>query len=323
MNRLRAYINLRPYLLPISLGGLGLLLLARILLAGADFAVAQDFGTLVLVLLVGGIMVVALHSLVRLSMSYLRTLSIRRARRETLAEHARFLRRLDHELKNPLTALRAGLKTLTLTGLSDAQAQMVEMMEAETLTLTRLVTDLRKLAELEIQPLSLGRVDLAELLGEASQAQLERAGSAKELTVTVQPPGLGWHGDADLLALALHNLLDNAFKYTQADDKITLSATLSPGPSGLGSGDLVIQVADTGAGIDEADLPHVWDELYRGAQLVKVPGSGIGLALVKAIVERHGGRATLASEPGQGVTVTLHLPGGILPDGQSPNGGPS
>ena len=73
-------------------------------------------------------------------------------------------------------------------------------------------------------------------------------------------------------------------------------------------GAVAIEIADTGPGIPEEELPQVWDELYRGEGARGIPGSGLGLALVKAIINRHGGSATIRSRPGQGTEVALRLP---------------
>jgi two-component system OmpR family sensor kinase len=110
-------------------------------------------------------------------------------------------------------------------------------------------------------------------------------------------------GDRDLLFLAVHNLLDNALKYTRQGDTIELRAYED-------GSDIVVEVADTGPGIPEAEQAHVWNELFRGQGARGIAGSGLGLALVKSIVLRHGGSVDLRSRPGQGTVFTIHLPTG-------------
>ena len=289
------------YLLPVALGILGLLLLVRILLADTSVLIPEDTDVVVLVVLLGVGMIAAIHTLVRLSMGYLRSLSIQRARRETLAEHRRFLQRLDHELKNPLTALRTGLGTLSLTCLDSQQRQIVETLETETLRLNRLVTDLRKLAALEAQPLNLQPLDIDAFVADFVQLEQERfEASQRTLTSHVDAARKIWIADEELLALALHNLLDNALKYTQPGDTIHLRISALH--------ELAIEVSDCGIGIPVQALPQIWEELYRAEQVEKIPGSGIGLALVKAIVERHEGTVDVESKPGQGTTVSIRLP---------------
>lgn len=292
---------IRRYWLPLTLGGLSLLLLLRVYLLDALVLVPDDIDIIVLVALLGIALVAALYTLVRISMDHLRLRSVRQVRQEALAEHRRFLSRLDHELKNPLTTLRTGLKTLMLTNLNEQQQQLVETMEAETLRLNRLVTDLRRLADLESGPLHLEAIKIEPFIQNIVQLEQERFDAGQRaLTVKTTLGQPTWVVDEDLLALAIHNLLDNAFKYTHPGDTIGLRATTQQ--------ELLIQVADTGSGIEPSALPQVWEELYRAPQLAKITGSGIGLALVRAIVERHNGRVQIESTPGQGTTVTLLLP---------------
>jgi two-component system OmpR family sensor kinase len=126
----------------------------------------------------------------------------------------------------------------------------------------------------------------------------------RELTLTV--PRAPWplpdvNGDPDLLFLAVHNLLTNAIKFTQPGDRIEVRAQ-EDGAS------VLIEVADTGPGIPEDEIPMVWEELYRGQGARGVAGSGLGLALVRAIAERHGGAVGLRSREGQGTVFALRLP---------------
>ena len=292
----------RNFLLPVLLGLFGLLLLLRVFAGGALILVPEDIDVVLLVLFLSVAIVVAIHTLVRLSMGYLRELSVQRVRRETLTEHGRFLRRLDHELKNPLTTLRAGLSTLSLTTLDDQQKHLIQTMQTETLRLSKLVSDLRKLSDLEAQPLNLQPIDIEAFIHSVKQMEQERFESEeRQLTCRVEAARSEWVVDEDLLTLAIHNLLDNALKYTQPGDKVQLNVQAQT--------DLVIQVTDTGQGIPPEALPHVWEELYRAEQMQeKVAGSGIGLTLVKAIVERHGGNVSVVSKPGMETAVSITLP---------------
>jgi two-component system OmpR family sensor kinase len=220
-------------------------------------------------------------------------------------ERRRFLRRLDHELKNPLTAIRAGLANLKDAPSEVAQRDALTSVETQVLRISRLVADLRKLAELEIRPLERTPVDVTALLQEAVAVAQDRPEAAtRRIALTV--PQAPWPlphvpGDWDLLFLAVYNLLDNALKFTQAGDRVEVRAFEN-------GSTVAVEVAETGPGILEEDLPHVWEELYRGRSARGVPGSGLGLALVRAIVERHGGRALLRSRAGQGTVFTLILP---------------
>jgi signal transduction histidine kinase len=222
-------------------------------------------------------------------------------------DHRRFLRRLDHELKNPLTAIRAGLANLADVCPEEARQGTLPSLEAQVLRLSQLSSDLRKLAELETQSLESTSVDMTTLLREAFAIIQEQPGSAsRPLTLTL--PQAPWplphvRGDPDLLFLAIHNLLSNALKFTRPGDRVEVRG-LEDGAS------VVVEVADTGPGIPEEEIPYVWEELYRGQGARGIPGSGLGLALVRTIVERHGGRVTLRSRHGQGTVFALRLPTG-------------
>ncbi len=224
-------------------------------------------------------------------------------RQEQADAHRRFIRRLDHELKNPLTAIRAGLANLA----GQAGDPVVASVRAQVDRVARLSTDLRKLAELEAQPLEPEAVDLGQLLTELVESVQERAEvAARHLQLAL--PRAPWPlppiaGDRDLLFLALYNLLDNACKFSRPDDTIEIRA-FEDGSS------VAVEVADTGPGVPEEDLPHLGEELYRGSAPRTVEGSGLGLALVQAIVARHHGAMAIRSRVGRGTVVTLRFPVG-------------
>lgn len=293
--------RIRRYWLVITLGLLGLSVLARVVFGDAYVLVPEDVSFIVLVALLSAALIAAIYRIVHISMSHLRRRSIWQARGQTLAEHRRFLSRLDHELKNPLTALRAGLKTLELTELDERQRQLVETLEEETLRLSRLLLDLRKLAELEAQPLNLQPVNVKSFVMHIVQTERDRfEAGGRTLLHHVAATQDTWVFDEDLLALAINNLLDNAFKYSRSGNSVHLHV--------MAQQELVIRVADTGIGIPADALPHIWEELYRAPPMEKITGSGIGLALVQAIIERHEGRVEIESEFGRGTTAAIYLP---------------
>ncbi|MBN1581014.1 MAG: HAMP domain-containing histidine kinase [Anaerolineae bacterium] len=230
---------------------------------------------------------------------------IAQMRTQAAEDHRRFLQRLDHELKNPLTAIRAGLANATNGSTTPDQQEALASVETQVVRLSRLTADLRKLAELETRPLERVPVNIAELLEELiSLAQEQPQAVARKLTLTLSQvpwPVPDVPGDWDMLFLAVYNLIGNALKFTRPGDAIEIRA-FEDGAF------VVIEVADTGPGIPEDELPRVWDELYRGQGARGIPGSGLGLALVRAIVERHGGQAMLRSRAGQGTVMTMRLP---------------
>jgi len=258
-----------------------------------------DLGTLSLLgsLILSGSLAIHLVVAARAAQKHQR--GIARVRHKTAEERRRFLQRLDHELKNPLTAIRAGLANLADGSTTAARQEALASVEAQVMRLSRLTSDLRKLAELETRPLDRAPVDVAELLREAvasAQEQVEAGGRRLALTLPQAPwPVPAISGDWDLLFLAAYNLLDNALKFTRPGDTVEVRV-FEDGTS------VAIEVADTGPGIPEEELPLVWEELYRGQGARGISGSGLGLALVRAIVERHDGQVTVRSR------VAVRLP---------------
>lgn len=234
-----------------------------------------------------------------------RTRARLQARREldgALAEQAarqrRLLSRLDHELKNPIQGIRTALADEP----SDRQRTSIEVQSRR---LTRLMSDLRKVGEVEHTELELAPLDPTALVEEAVDALRELPGTAERQLVVSLPraprPLPPITGDDDLLFLAVSNVLGNAVKYSAPGDAVEVRGREEEGW-------LVLEVADTGRGIPDDELEVVWEELGRGREVRGVEGSGLGLPLVRAIVRRHGGECTLQSWHGEGSTVTLRLP---------------
>jgi two-component system OmpR family sensor kinase len=282
--------------------GSGLSLLVRFASFGNPVLYLRaDLATLILIIVV---------LLTLLSYSALWVVTRLEQQRQRLTSQAtddrlRFLRRLDHELKNPLTAIRAGIANASEAPDEAARQEAFVSVETQALRLSRLAADLRKLAELETRPLERVDVSIATLLQETFDLIQERA-TDRQLSLNI--PQAPWplpliSGDPDLLFLAMHNLLENAVKFTRPGDRVEIRA-FEDGNT------LVIEVADTGPGIPDDELPYVWEELYRGQSARGVPGSGLGLALVRAVIERHSGRVSLRSRIGQGSVFTLRLPVG-------------
>ncbi|SDF85240.1 sensor histidine kinase [Klenkia brasiliensis] len=250
----------------------------------------------------------SLLAVVGLGAAALRDRTWRRRLAERVAEAGQdrrlLLSRLDHELKNPLTAMRAA--TANLAAVADpAQDAAVGTIEEQVLRLSRLTTDLRKIADIESARIDRRPVDLTDLIEEMVDVARDLPGAA-ERQISVDLPRAPWPlppvpGDADLLSLAVANLLDNALKYTPPGGRVEVRAREA-------AGEVVVEVADTGQGIPPDELPQVWEEMYRSPSARAVPGSGLGLPLVRAVVERHGGSVHADSRVGSGTLVRLALP---------------
>lgn len=218
-----------------------------------------------------------------------------------------FLRRLDHEIKNPLTGLRAALVNLQEAQTADERSQAGLNAGRAVERLTRLLTDLRKLADLDERPIERYSVNVPELLDDVVEAA--RAIPAYEgrnislLIPKIPSPFPMITGDRDLLVLAVYNLVENALKFTSANDSVEVRA-LEDGRS------IVIEVADSGAGIPAEDLSKIFEELYRGSNARSTEGSGLGLALVNRIAVLHGGGVGVRSSQSEprGTVITLRLP---------------
>lgn len=232
---------------------------------------------------------------------------LERSLRESEQGRQRFVRRLDHEIKNPLTGLRAALVNLQEMHDSAERQRAAENANRAMERLTRLLNDLRKLSDLEERSIERMPVDIPELLEdvvEATRALPAYQGRTVNLLVTKVPSPLPpVHGDRDLLSLAVYNLVENALKYTSAHDSIEVRA-LEDGRA------IVVEVADSGAGISSDDLSKIFEELYRGSNARSTEGSGLGLALVHRIVMLHGGQINVRSRQNgpRGTVFTVKLP---------------
>jgi two-component system, OmpR family, sensor kinase len=230
-------------------------------------------------------------------------------------DRLRFLARLDHELKNPLTAIRAGLANAEQAPGGREGGTALASVSAQADRITRLVSDLRKLADLETQAIEAAPVDLPGLLREVAEAVSDLPGAGQR-SIRVTVPQAPWplpliEGDRDLLFVVVQNLAGNAVKFSAPGDTVEIRAS-EDGQA------LLIEVADTGIGIPADEIGQVWEELARGRAARSLPGTGIGLALVRVITARHGGRVAIRSREGQGTVVSLWLPlpagSGTAPD---------
>lgn len=209
----------------------------------------------------------------------------------------RFLRRLDHEVKNPVTAMRTALATV------DSNAPGIQVATAQATRLSALVQDLSKLADLETRPLECIAVDMEQVARDAIDA-VQATRPDREYGIAF--PSVPWpvphvRGDEDLLLVAMFNLVANAAKYSDAGARIEVRGSES-------DGFVAVEVSDSGWGIPAEEVDGVWDELARGSSARGVDGTGLGLSIVRVIAERHGGSATLRSAPGTGTRVAVRLP---------------
>ena len=235
------------------------------------------------------------------------------AAEDSMTKRNRMLIRLDHELKNPLTALRtsaASIREVVRDGGTLAEVEpAAKQVDVSSRRVARLLADLRRLADVETRIIEYARVDLDALIHQAVE-DASTAPGAEDRMIVATVARAPWRlpdvaGEEDLLLTAILNLLGNALKYSSQAEVVELRANeqIIDGHRWV-----VVEVADTGSGIPLAEQEAVWDELSRGSRVRAVAGSGMGLSLVRAIVTRHGGSVQLLSQEGVGTSVRMVLP---------------
>jgi PAS domain S-box-containing protein len=241
-----------------------------------------------------------------------RDITARRAAEQELHENDRrkdeFLAMLAHELRNPLAPIRNAAHTLALLGTPDDRIHWVSgVIERQVGLMTRLVDDLLDVSRITSGKITLRRepVSIGSVIAQSVEAARPPAESRKETLEVDVDPDVGWvDGDQARLVQVVGNLLDNAIKYTEEGGHIRLTAHVD-------GREVVIAVRDSGVGIATDLLPHVFDLFTQADRSLarRQGGLGIGLTLVRRLVDMHGGRVEAASEgPGHGSEFTIRLP---------------
>ena len=211
---------------------------------------------------------------------------------------------IAHDLRNPITRIR-GIAEMTLT--AETSVSDYETMAANTIEecdrLLGMINTMLDITEAETgaRKLSMAEIDIAGVLRDACEL-FHPISEDKGVTMIPRLPEKSvMKGDIQQLQRMAANLLDNALKYTGAGGEVRVSL------NGDGK-EIVITVADSGRGISEDDLPHIFKRFYRCDQSRSKPGNGLGLSLAQAIARSHGGKIMAASVPGKGSTFTVTLP---------------
>jgi signal transduction histidine kinase len=218
---------------------------------------------------------------------------------------------VSHDLRTPLASVRAMVEALDDHVVEDPAEieRYYEAIRREIERLSLMVDDLFELAQMDADAPRLDRhvVALHEIAAdvvEAMQAQARLNEVALRLSVEGEPPDI--YVDGGRIERVIANLLRNALEHTPAGGRIEVKVLADDGW-------LSLRVSDTGEGIEEADLPHVWDRFFRadrsrGRGPTAADGGGLGLAIVRATVEAHGGLVEVSSEPGRGAVFTVRFP---------------
>jgi two-component system sensor histidine kinase BaeS len=235
------------------------------------------------------------------------TLSAAFDRMAAAVEHEDRLRRrlvadVAHEVRTPLTILRATTEGL-VDGVLPADRTNLESLHEEVLRLTQLVTDLETLAAADAAGLQLHPVpiDLADVAAEAVDA-ISAMSAERELSVATRLAAAPAEADERRIHQIVTNLLANATRYTATPGSITVETGRSP------DGRAFVRVTDSGPGLTDDDLEHVFDRFYRGSASDGTEGSGVGLAIAAELATAHEGVLTAARATGGGASFTLTLP---------------
>ena len=236
---------------------------------------------------------------------------------------ADFIANASHELRTPLAALLGFIETLQGPAKDDlaARNKFLAIMQGQATRMARLIDDLLSLSRIELNAHLAPNtaLDLAPVVKQVADG-LQTLARDRDVTIKVAaPPGaLTVLGDRDELVRALENLVENALKYGAAGKRVDITLARSQIRGGLP--EAAIAVRDYGPGIAREHLPRLTERFYRVDVVDSRAqgGTGLGLALVKHVLNRHGGRLSIESTPGEGATFIMHLP---LPTGGSPSAG--
>jgi signal transduction histidine kinase len=213
-----------------------------------------------------------------------------------------FIRRLVHDMRNPLAAIIAHASNLHTAQLPEPQSyqKTAQTIENEAQRLTRLVDSMLFDARLSYVPLALQQIDLRDVVEDVFYQHDENAiRQGKQVTLELPPKPCMLDADRDLMTRAMSNLVDNSLKYSSTGCVVELTLEIE-------SDHYLLKIKDSGDGIPEDMLPDkIFDALVRGQ---KGQGSGLGLAIVKKIVEMHNGTIKVQSVMGEGTTMVIWLP---------------
>ncbi len=231
-----------------------------------------------------------------------------------------FIANVSHELRTPLATLMGFIETLQGPARDDGDAhdRFLEIMRVQALRMSRLVNDLLSLSRIETNEHTrpTGRVDLARVIdGVKATLDLEARRKDMQIQVDVRPDQTEVIGDEDELTQVVQNLLDNAIKYGKSGTLVDVTATpaerVPAAYPGAQDRAVLLSVRDRGDGIEAAQIARLTERFYRvdTARSRELGGTGLGLAIVKHIVSRHRGALSIASDLGDGTTVSVFLPG--------------
>jgi two-component system phosphate regulon sensor histidine kinase PhoR len=223
-----------------------------------------------------------------------------------------FVANISHDIRTPLAAIQIMVETLQGPAGKNARRrdELLAAIAEHIGNLQQLAQELVDLNLIESgrMPFRLEVTPVRDLIEPVVQ-RLQGSATAKGLTITTgYDPGLRALADPDYIRRALQNLVHNAIKFTPPGGRITVSAQVVPASDGKGDEDIRFEVADTGIGIAPEDRERVFERFFKGDRTRSEEGTGLGLAIAKHIVQGHGGRIWVESEPNQGARFFFTLP---------------
>lgn len=232
------------------------------------------------------------------------------ARRRTERSHAELIATVAHELRSPLTSVKGFTATLLAKWerfTDDQKKLMLETVDADANRVTRLIAELLDISRIDSGRLELRRqpVDIGAAVGRHIQAHVASGQDADRFLVRVQQPLPDCWADPDKIDQVLSNLLENAVRH--GEGTVTIDVAPSSSPRERGGAETAVTVSDEGTGIPEESMGRVFTRFWRGS---KRGGTGLGLYIVKGIVEAHGGTITVGRAPGGGAQFRFTLPVG-------------
>lgn len=242
----------------------------------------------------------------RLQSSFERERDLENARKELFGA-------VSHDLRTPLASIRAMIESINdgVVADDDTKARYLTTIQSEVENLSGLIGDLFELSQIDagILALHIESASIQDLISDtlesmAAQATMRRLRLEGEVDQDLSPVSM----DSQRVQRVLYNLVQNAIRYTPPDGSISIRAVDT-------GRDVQVQVADNGDGIRQKDLPKIFDRAYRAdpARHRDSGGAGIGLSIAKGIIEAHGGRIWVESEPGRGSVFSFTLPKSMQP----------
>lgn len=250
----------------------------------------------------------ALGSLIAISIE--RSLTAERLARTEAAQESERLRTalldsVTHQLRTPLTAITASITSLRSGMIQDPaiKEEMLQVIDEESIRLNRLIGQAVEMAQLDSHQVQL-RLELKQIKNVIQEtiSEPDPILETHRIEINIPPAMPPVRIDADWIRKVVHHLLENAAKYSDDGTPIIISTEVKDSM-------LITSIRDHGVGIDDADKPLIFDKFYRGqSQRHRVQGTGMGLAIVRAIIEAHGGKVTVTSQRGVGSVFSFSLP---------------